>query len=161
MSRKSMFWLVCGAAGFLFAFSTSAANAHVERPSYWPNPAPDCSVKPCAGGKVPTARSLASALDRSLPGHTRVVCKSNSLSLVKAAAAKARKSGYNIRPTDHRTFSKSQAASLLAKNKALFKLCKYHEIQPAVTASRNNDRVVIMPGLYSEPTARSQPTQRR
>ena len=26
------------------------ASAHVERASYWPDPAPDCSVKPCAGG---------------------------------------------------------------------------------------------------------------
>jgi hypothetical protein len=38
------------------------ALAHIERASYWPNPAPDCSVTPCAGGEVPTARSLASAV---------------------------------------------------------------------------------------------------
>ena len=40
---------------------------------------------------------------------------------------------------------------LLAINEKLFTLCKYGEIQPAVTASHNNDRVVIMPGLYTEP----------
>ena len=38
---------------------TTAAFAHVERSSYWPDPAPDRSVKPAAGGKVPKARSLA------------------------------------------------------------------------------------------------------
>ena len=31
------------------------AFAHPERPSYWPDPAPDRSVSPPAGGKVPTA----------------------------------------------------------------------------------------------------------
>ena len=52
------------------------ASAHVERASYWPDPAPDCSVSPCAGGAVPTPRTLASALDSAvdegrLPGATR------------------------------------------------------------------------------------------
>src|SRR5690349_14228255 len=70
------------------------ASAHVERPSYWPDPRPDCSVSPCAGGKVPTARSLASALDDSRPGRTRVVCKSDSLTRLRASVAKARKVGY-------------------------------------------------------------------
>ena len=37
-------------------------------------------------------------------------------------------------------------------------MCRFHEIQPAVTASHNNDRVVIMPGLYTEPTSRAAPT---
>ena len=42
------------------------ALAHVERTSYWPDPRPDTSVNPPAGGTVPKARSLASALDRLL-----------------------------------------------------------------------------------------------
>jgi hypothetical protein len=54
------------------------ALAHVERASYWPDPAPDCSIKPCAGGGVPKIRSLASALDKKLPGRTRVVCQKDS-----------------------------------------------------------------------------------
>jgi hypothetical protein len=134
------------------------ASAHVERPSYWPDPKPDCSVKPCAGGAIPKARSLASALDAKLPGKTRVVCKANSLSLVKASIKKARAHGYYIRPTDHRSFSAKSAVRLLRTNKALFKQCAYRQIQPAVTASHNNDRVVVMPGLYAEPTSRSAPT---
>lgn len=39
----------------------TVASAHIERASYWPDPAPDCSITPCAGGDVPVARSLASA----------------------------------------------------------------------------------------------------
>ena len=62
------------------------ALAHVERPSYWPDPKPDCSIKPCTGGKVPKIRSLASALNKKAPGDTRVVCQPNSLKQLKASA---------------------------------------------------------------------------
>jgi len=145
------------ACGVMMGLASPAA-AHVERPSYWPDPKADCSITPCAGGKVPSIRSLASALDAAPPGNTRVVCKSNSLTLLKSSIASARKVGFNIRPTDHRTFSANQAKYLLTVNTRLFARCKYREIQPAVTASRNNDRVVIMPGLYTEPTSRSKPS---
>src|SRR3954452_14008459 len=134
------------------------AFAHVERASYWPDPAPDCSIKPCTGGKVPKIRSLASALNRKLPGRTRVACQASSLKQLAKSVAAARKHGYYIRPTDHRSLSKKQAARLIKVNKALFKLCKYQQIQPAVTASHNDDRVGIMPGLYTEPESRAQPT---
>ena len=40
---------------------------------------------------------------------------------------------------------------------ALAKQCAYHDVQPAVFASGNNDRVLIMPGLYTEPDSRSAP----
>ncbi|WP_372735288.1 right-handed parallel beta-helix repeat-containing protein [Nocardioides sp.] len=134
------------------------ASAHVERPSYWPDPKADCTVKPCAGGKVPKARSLRSALDESRRGETRVVCKRDSLKRVKASVQRARKHGYDIRPTDHRTLSAKKARALLQINKRLFKRCGYRYIQEAVTASGNNDRVVVMPGLYRERKSRSQPT---
>src|SRR3954454_14257355 len=133
-------------------------SAHIERASYWPDPAPDCSVQPCAGGAVPKARSLASALNRKLPGATRVVCQSDSIARLKSSIAAARKNGYDIRPTDHRSFSTRSGRRLLAVNQKLRRLCRYHEIQPAVDASRNNDRVVVMPGLYTEPTAAAKPT---
>ena len=74
------------------------------------------------------------------------------------AIDKARADGYFIRPTDHQDFSEAEATALLEINKALFDRCEYDEIQPAVTAAGNNDRVVVMPGLYEEPTARSKPT---
>lgn len=154
--RRAILALVIAFAGILVI--PQAAQAHVERPSYWPDPAADCSVSPCAGGAIPTARTLASALVDSLPGDTRVVCKPNSIDLLKAAIAKARANGYDVRPTDHRTLSAAAAANLLNLNQQLFARCAYHEIQPAITASHNNDRVVVMPGLYTEPTAASQPT---
>ena len=134
------------------------ASAHVERPSYWPDPAPDTSVKPATGGKVPKARSLASALKTKPPGRTRVVCQRNSMALLKGSIKKARTSGYEIRPTDKRKLTRKQARRLLRINRALRKLCRFREIQKAVTKSRNNDRVVIMPGLYQEPTSRKQRT---
>src|SRR3954453_6205645 len=136
----------------------AASLAHVERSAYWPDPAPDCSVKPCAGGDVPKVRSLSSALDRRAVGNTRVVCQPSSLRLAKRSIANARTHGYDVRPTDHRALSARQATVLLAINRELFSRCKYSEIQPAVMASHNNDRVVVMPGLYTEPTARRAPT---
>ena len=51
------------------------ATAHLERPSYWPDPSPDTSVNPPAGGAVPTARTLESAVTGEGPGQVRVVCK--------------------------------------------------------------------------------------
>lgn len=136
----------------------SVAQAHIERPSYWPLPGPDCSVTPCAGGVVPTARTLASALAASTDSTTRVVCHSDSLSRLKTAIAAAEQHGYDIRPYDHRTLTATQGAQLLAINQQLFARCSYHDIQPAVTASGNNDRVVVMPGLYTENESRIKPT---
>src|SRR3954451_3943775 len=133
----------CAAALLLLVCVATAATAHVERPAYWPDPAPDRSVKPAAGGKVPAARSLASALDAKPPGNTRVVCKKGSLNRLKQSIARARKSGYSIRPSDRRKLTRKQANRLLAINTKLFKRCRYRQIQPAVTASRNNDRVVV------------------
>lgn len=136
-----------------------AALAHVERPSYWPNPKPDCSIAgPCAGGKVPKARSLASSLDRSRVGDTRVVCKASSMDTLRRSIRHARADGYFVRPTVHKSLSAQRAQALLSMNRQLFKRCAYHQIQRAVTASHNNDRVVVMPGVYKEPHSRKQPT---
>lgn len=138
---------------------TASASAHVERPSYWPDPAPDTSVSPATGGKVPKSRPLSTSVKRGKEkGRVRVVCQSDSLTLAKRSIARARKEGYDIRPSDHRSFSASEARKLLEVNRRLKQRCRFHEIQPAVTASGNNDRVVIMPGLYTEPTSRKQPT---
>jgi Right handed beta helix region len=136
----------------------AAASAHVERASYWPDPAPDTSVTPAAGGQVPAARSLTSALKKKPPGRTRVVCQANSFAQAKRAIKRARINGIEIRPHDHWALTKKRAKRLRKVNRKLFRRCRFHEIQPAVTASGNNDRVVIMPGVYTEPTSRSKPT---
>ena len=125
--------------GLMSALAASPASAHVERPSYWPDPKPDCTITPCAGGEVPETRSLASALDESKPGATRVVCQDNSLELATEAIAKAKEDGYHIRPTDHEDFSDAEAEALLDINTKLFDLCEFNEIQTAVTASGNHD----------------------
>ena len=137
---------------------TATASAHVERPAYWPDPAVDRSISPPTGGKVPKARSLASALRKSAPGRTRVVCQPGSMRRLRRGIRRARARGYEIRPSDRRRLSRKGARRLLRINRRLRKLCRYREIQPAVTASRNNDRVVVMPGIYLEPTSRRSPT---
>jgi hypothetical protein len=136
----------------------TTAVAHVERPSYWPDPAPDTSVKPAAGGKVPIVRSLYTALRTRPAGRTRVVCQPDSMARLRKSLGSARRNGYYIRPSDKRKLSRKELRRILRFNKRLVKKCKFNEIQPAVNASGNNDRVVIMPGLYLEPTARAQPT---
>ena len=144
--------------GLVSVLGASPASAHVERPSYWPHPAPDCSIQPCAGGEVPTMRTLGSALGKHRGVTTRVVCKKDSLKRVKRSIKAARKNGYNVRPTDHRALGRKEARKLLRVNTRLFARCHYRDIQAAVTASDNQDRVVVMPGLYEEPASRAQPT---
>ncbi len=136
----------------------ATASGHIERASYWPDPAADTSVSPPTGGKVPAIRNLASSLRKKPPGRTRVVCKKGSLKKAKRSIKRARKSGYDIRPSDHRNLSRKRAKKLRRINKRLAKRCKFHQIQPAVNASGNNDRVVVMPGTYTEPGSRAKPT---
>ena len=150
------------------------AFAHLERPSYWPDPAPDRSVTPAAGGKVPKLRSLSSAvgtLRRRVPAvagtakgreKVRVVCEGSggaaSLRALRASVAVALRRGYRIRPSQGKLrLTHKQARKLLRINLALADKCRYHQIQPAVFDSNNNDRVVIMPGRYTEPRSRRQP----
>jgi hypothetical protein len=157
-SSRSARWAVGIFALLITLLCAAVASGHIERASYWPDPAPDNSVSPPAGGAVPQIRSLASSLKKKPPGKTRVVCQGKSFKKAKRAIKHARKFGYDLRPNDHRTLGKKRAKKLRRVNKKLKKRCKFHEIQPAVTASGNNDRVVVMPGVYTEPTSRSKPT---
>src|SRR5688572_7177398 len=125
--------------------------AHPERPSYWPDPRPDTAVSPSAGGKVPQARSLASAVTGAGPGNVRVVCKgtggSVSLDLLEDSLQVARTQGFRLRPSQPKiVYTAERAAELRRINQALAQRCQYHSVQPAVTASGNNDRVVVLPG---------------
>jgi hypothetical protein len=138
------------------------AFAHLERPSYWPDPAPDESVSPPAGGEVPTARSLASAATGAGPGDVLVVCKGDdgkgSLRALRNSLKDATSDGYRLRPSQPKIgVSKSQAKELTKINKKLAKDCGYDSVQQAVFDAGNNDRIAIMPGRYTEPESRSQP----
>ncbi len=154
----------------------SLALAHIERASYWPDPAPDKSVRPAAGGKVPAVRKLFSALNKKQPGTTRVVCQQvpskklrkhgsvKELSANKSIKAlnkdiKAAKKGYKLRESQPAIkLSKKKAKKLRKFNISLLRRCSYDSIQAAVTASHNNDRVEVLPGLYTEPRSRRAPT---
>jgi hypothetical protein len=135
----------------------SVAGAHLERPSYWPDPRPDTTVSPPAGGKVPKARSLASAVTGEGPGEVRVVCKHGrtSLTLLERSLGQAQTKGYRIRPSQpRRRLSSAKAQNLLEINQELLEMCAFRSIQKAINRSGNNDRVVIMPGRYTEPKSR-------
>src|SRR5687768_9852404 len=154
MTRVS--WLFASVIAAL-AFAT-AASAHTERPAYWPDPAADTSITPATGGKVPKSRPLITALKRSAPGDTHVVCQRGSINRLKRSIRSARKNGYLVRPSDRRELSAADARRLLRVNQRLRKLCRFSEVQAAVNAAGNNDRVVVMPGLYIEQTSRDKPT---
>src|SRR6266545_1595483 len=142
------------------------AFAHIERASYWPNPAPDTSVKPAAGGSVPAVRKVFSALNKKKPGTTRVVCqdmpskkvrkrgsikslsKNPSIKALNKDLKTARKQGYKLRASQPAIkLSKKKAKKLRSFNIRLLRRCGYTSIQEAVTASHNNDRVEVLPGL--------------
>jgi hypothetical protein len=155
-------WTTVLAAAAVGSVAPGVALAHLERPSYWPDPAPDRSVKPAAGGKVPEARSLRSAVTGKGPGDVRVVCQgrkgSESLRLARTSIRGAHKHGFRLRPSQPKTrLTKDEAKRLLDINKALSRQCRYDSIQKAVDDSHNNDRIVIMPGTYTEPASRTQP----
>ena len=156
-------WLFVLAAAITAMLAIPAfAGAHLERPSYWPNPAADTSVTPPAGGKVPKARSLASAVTGRGPGDVRVVCKGTngraSLRQAMTSIRRARTVGFRVRPSQPlRKLSAKQARKLRRINRALARKCNFNSVQAAVTASGNNDRVVIMPGRYTEPRSRRSP----
>ena len=139
--------------------AVTTASAHIERASYWPDPAPDTSVSPPAGGEVPKARGLFSALRKAPPGRTRVVCQKGSMRKLRGSIRRARRSGWKVRPSEEpRRLTARRARRLLRYNARLKKRCRFRSIQAAVFRSRNNDRVVIMPGRYTEPRSRAQPT---
>src|SRR5437764_13121659 len=125
---RSKSFVVVAAALVAALILPAIASAHIERASYWPDPAPDCSVSPCAGGEVPTARSLASAVVRRYrgPGVVRVVCQPDSVEKLILSARAAKKVGYVLRPTQPRLFiTVEEKRALVSINKKLFKKCAY------------------------------------
>ena len=146
------------AATVIGLVAPGVAMGHLERPSYWPDPAPDTSVTPPAGGAIPKARSLSSAVTGRGPGRVRVVCQGKSLRLALRSIRQARRQGFRIRPSQLKVrFTGKQVRRWARINRRLRRQCRYRSIQKAVTASQNNDRIVIMPGLYREPGSRAAP----
>src|SRR4051794_25772728 len=100
------------------------AFAHIERASYWPDPAPDTSVKPPAGGAVPAVRDLYSALKKPPAGTTRIVCQPDSLQRLDMDLATAQTTGYKLRASAPPiTLSGKEAKTLRHFNVKLFKDC--------------------------------------
>ena len=158
MTPRRLF-IVLATMTALLALVTGVAVAHVERSSYWPNPAADTSVRPAAGGKVPKARGLASSLNRRARGDTYVVCKSNSLRKATRSIRSARRKGWKVRPTARtQKLSKKAARRLTRLNRRLAERCRFRHIQAAVNRAGNNDRIVVMPGVYLEESSRRKPT---
>ena len=107
---------------------------------------------------MPEARSLKSAVTGKGPGKVRVVCKGYSLDIAKKSISNAKNNGFRLRPSQpKKKLSASKAKKLRKINKDLDKMCKYNSVQKAVDKSGNNDRVVIMPGRYTEPDSREAP----
>jgi len=147
-----------GLALLIAAFAATTASAHLERPSYWPDPAPDTAVSPPAGGEIPKARSLKSAVTGKGPGKVRVVCQKNSLKRAYKSIRQARRRGFKLRPSQPTTrYGKKKAKRMRKINRKLAKQCKFKSVQKAVNKSGNNDRVVIMPGIYREKKSRKAP----
>lgn len=160
-SRRLAVWATITTVGALAL--PVAAGAHLERPSYWPDPSPDTSVSPAAGGGVPVARTLESAISATGPGRTLVVCKGargvESLTALEASLRRVQTDGYVLRPSQPVVrVSKREADSLREINRVLAQRCAYDSVQRAVFDARNNDRILILPGLYEEPESRSKPT---
>lgn len=112
----------------LLGAMSPSAEAHFERPVRVPSPAPDRSISPAAGGKVPARRER---------GRTLVVCRRDSL-------ARARRGGASGR--------------LLARNRRLRRRCRFRSIQAAVTARATDTASSWLPGVYREHRSRRQPT---
>ncbi len=154
--------LFVSAVGITALALPALAVAHLERPSYWPDPAPDTGVSPPAGGEVPSKRSLASAATGEGPGQVLVVCKGDdgkgSLRALRDSLEDAQQGGYKLRPSQPKIdVSENKAKKLKEINKKLAKRCGYDSVQEAVFDAGNNDRVAIMPGRYTEPESRSAP----
>ena len=137
------------------------ALAHVERPSYWPDPNAEKVDGIDVGGEVPEAQSLGSALKAKGKSELDVVCQGKdgkkSLKALKKSIKDAKK-GWQLRPSQpEKKLSKKKAKNLKKKNKKFAKECEFDSVQDAVNAADNHDRIVVMPGRYTEPDSRKSP----
>src|SRR5919106_3043154 len=131
--RRWLLGVVVGTAALIAL--PGLASAHIERASYWPDPGVDTADGVPAGGAVPPAPSLASAL--ADPSNTFVVCKGSAVPLptktkgseykawqqavksnpsmqrLDASLANAVANGYVLRPSEPRVrITQEQATQL-------------------------------------------------
>ncbi len=88
------------------------------------------------------------------------VRRNPSIRRLRASLESVRRHGYKLRPSQRAIrMSRRARRRLLRFNEKLLTKCKTRRrIQAAVNASGNNDRIVIMPGVYTEPESRKAPT---
>ena len=92
-------------------------------------------------------------------GYRAALAADPSMQRLDAALQRAVSEGYVVRPSEGPiTITHAEADQLREFNARLLARCAYDEIQPAVNDSGNNDRVVVMPGIYTEPSSRAAPT---
>ena len=123
------------------------ALGHLERPSYWPDPTPDTSVSPPAGGEVPKARSLASAVTGQGPGRRarglqEGEARSTLALRVDPAAPAEQRLPPAARASPRHALRQEEGARRMRRiNRALRRSsCSYRSVQAAVNDSGNNDR---------------------
>jgi hypothetical protein len=153
--------LLAGAIVGCLLLIPALALAHLERPSYWPDPNAEKVDGKNVGGEVPKAQSLKSALKAKGASELHVVCQGKkgkkSLGLLDDSIKDARK-GWTLRPSQgEEKLSKKKGKKLKKTNKKLAKKCEFKSVQDAVNAADNHDRIVVMPGRYTEPESRKAP----
>jgi hypothetical protein len=103
-----------------------------------------CALVPNALAHPERATFYPDASKGSVPkyrtgGPARVVCKRDSRARI------------------NRIYKGSKLRKLRGKTLRQMRECKYHDIQAAVNAARNGDRILIMPGVYRELPSRAKP----
>src|SRR5262245_13763674 len=102
--RRNRSWVAApiGAVVACLLIVPSLAFAHLERPSYWPDPNPEKVEGKNVGGAVPKAQSLKSALKADGKSELHVVCQGkkgkDSLNLLEKSIKDA-KGGWSLRPS--------------------------------------------------------------
>jgi hypothetical protein len=115
-------------------------------------------------GKVPK-KPKKGASSKAKKRYKKAVSKNKSMKRLNKTLKKAvfnknkKKRGYVLRPSEPKVKVKKKYGKKLRNfNAKLLRKCKFDNVQDAVDKAGNNDRVIVMPGVYTEPDSRSAPT---
>ncbi len=100
-------------------------------------------------------------MDRAQGSYDGAVSANPSIKAMQRSLDKVRRDGgqYRLRPSQPRIkMGHDERVRLLRLNKNLLKLCDTNSVNNAIKRSRNNDRVVVLPGRYTEPKSRKAAT---